>query len=353
MKNMNPMKKISLLILLVLSSQWSFAQSNAVKIIVSDSTGLINIEMKEIMKGYLSPAGVDNEDYLDFTKRCEYYITDFKPKASDFELSIRNCERELIGKKTIYGEIKLTNKDAMGKALAAEIVAILKSDSSIAQMLKGDGTEQVLVNHHSSRHYFSPSAYNLEKGELYYSTYFGLAHELQYGFTDNFSLGGGTTVGLFPIWVTPKLSFELAEDVRFAVGDLFVSGTYAPFIVNVAYGAITFGSASNNVTFSGGLLNSSFQNMTGSGAVLNFSTMQSFTRYVYLLSENYFVPRGTSTGNQQIFAGFTGVRFIQKKKDVSSFQLGIAYFLLDNGFTDPNFIPLPAVSYTLKFGNKI
>lgn len=349
------MKKALIILSLIVCTQFAHAQT--IKIILVDSTRLVTIEMKDIIKSYFTPAGVESADNLDYTKRCEYYIATFKRNGSDFDMSIKDCERKIVGQRTIYDEIKLTGKEGMSKALASEIIAIFKADSSLAKQLKGDGTQQVLINHHDSRHFFAPTAYNLKKGELYFSTYYGLVSEIQYGLSDNFSIGGGTSIALIPIFITPKFSFKLSEKVNFSLGDFFVAGTYVPFVFNIAYGALTIGSRSNNVTFSGGVIHSSFTDIpfpNGAAGVINFSTMQSFSRYVYLISENYYIPRSMAAGmTTQAFAGFTGLRFIQKQRDVSSFQLGVAYIYLDDGFFSQNFIPIPAISYTHKFGNKL
>jgi hypothetical protein len=351
------MKKFALLVLLSCWMPWVYAQSNQVKVIIADSASYMTDDIKEMIQEFLVPAGVDRAEFLDYNARCEYYIVNIIKQVPNYDVSVTNCNRQQLGKSTIYKEINLASEEQKAKALAFEIVAILKTDSTAAPLLRGDGTKQELINHHDSRHFFAPSAYNLKKGELYYSTYFGLQHEIQYGLTDNFSVGGGTTVGIIPIYVTPKLSFRVAEKVQLAVGDLFVAGTYVPFVVNVAYGALTIGSHNKNVTFSGGMLNTTFTNFEGRQigpqAVMNISTMQGFSRYVYLISENYFVPRGNSGNANNIFAGFSGLRFVRKKKDVGSWQVGILYFVLDDGFFDPSYLALPNFSYTHKFGKKL
>lgn len=351
------MKKSISILLFVILGHLIIAQESSVKIIFVDSTSRINIELKEIMKGYLIPAGVESAEFLDYTKRCEFYFANFTSKGEDFEMSVNNCERETVGKKTIYKEIMLTNKEDMAKALASEIISILKNDSSIAAQLKGDGTELLMINHHDSRHFFAPSAFNLRKGDLYYSTYYGIVHEAQYGLTDNLSIGGGTTLGLFPVFVTPKYSINISEKARIAVGDLFIAGTYSPFAINLAYGTLTLGSHSNNVSLGGGVIHSSFSDagfLSTSMPVFNLSTMQSFSRYVYLLSENYLVIGDERTITSPIsVAGFSGLRFIFKKMDVSSLQVGLAYIYSERSYFSSDFIALPAISYTHKFGFKL
>lgn len=342
-KKIIEMKNSISLLLLVFTCSISLAQSNLQKIVVNDSIGIMTIDLADMLEGYLLPAGVQYEDYLDYSSRCEYYIVNLKRRGNDFEVSAVDCERKVLGTKTLFSEIKMANPEALAKALATEIVAILKLDSNIASKLKGDGTEKVVINHHVSRHFFAPTAYNLEKGELYYSTLYGLVHEVQYGVSDNVSIGMGTTIGLIPVYVTPKFSFDLGEGLQLAFGDLLILGTWGTdFYANLGFGALTIGSKTNNVTLGGGVLTAT--GLSGAQGVMNLSTMQSFSRYVYLISENYLAPNS----NDPLFGGFTGLRFVRKDKDVGSFQFGMAYLAFDS-----NFFPFPAVSYTHKFGKKL
>ncbi len=110
-------------------------------------------------------------------------------------------------------------------------------------------------NLHDTRYFFSPSAFGLEQGEGYFSHSYWMLWQAQYGITDEFSIGGGTTFWGFPSTVNLKYSFNIKDDINaalgwFWVGDLFGwSGGEVGSILNMPYGVLTKGSKENNFTF--------------------------------------------------------------------------------------------------------
>lgn len=213
-------------------------------------------------------------------------------------------------------------------------------------------------------------------------------HDLQYGVTNNFSIGVGSTIIGLPAYVTPKFSVPFSDKVSFMIGDLFIFGTWGlNFNANIAYTGLTIGNRSTNVTIAGGVLSSNdFEKAKG---LLNVSAMASVSKYIAFITENYVSSlevNGTAHKESSYYldglyiqsyveescrvkkdfiGGFSGVRFISKNRDVESFQVGFAYYInLLNSYPEKyegsewiintnrilNTTILPMVSYTLKFG---
>jgi len=109
-------------------------------------------------------------------------------------------------------------------------------------------------NLHDTRYFFSPSAFGLEQGEGYFGHSYWVMWQAQYGITDNFSIGGGTTLWGLPATLNAKYSFNIKDDINaavgwFWVGDLFGwSGGEMGSLLNMPYAVITKGSKENNIT---------------------------------------------------------------------------------------------------------
>ncbi len=231
---------------------------------------------------------------------------------------------------------------------------------------------------HDSRYFFAPSARNLKKGELYYNAVYFLLHDIQYGLSDNFSIGIGTSVIGLPVYLTPKLSLPLGEKSTLALGDLLMVGTYGTEAIgNLAYGVYTYGGADGNVSLGAGHLYTNENQLTGqtSSLVSNFSAMARISPYIFYLTENYVMSanfnREAWTGNNYtefvqrntFWYGIMGIRIVSKNRDFVSWQIGMTYVInfpseiprqyynwSHNARDDMNMIAFPTVSYTVKFG---
>jgi hypothetical protein len=101
-----------------------------------------------------------------------------------------------------------------------------------------------------TRLFFAPTARNLRKGEGYVQDIDIVLLGINYGITDNFSIGALVPIvpglGLNVFALTPKLSIPVNDKLAFGVGTLFavVDGSTG----GIAYGVATYGSADNNVT---------------------------------------------------------------------------------------------------------
>lgn len=203
------------------------------------------------------------------------------------------------------------------------------------------GSEFFYHNLQATRYFFSPNGFGLKKGEAYYQNTWIFINQASYGFSDNFTLGVGV-VPLFlfagapsPVWITPKLSFPVREDVlNIGVGGLF--GTVLGFeeaTFGIGYGSLTLGDRDRNLNLAVGYGMaggewSSVPNITLSG-------MLRLGRKFYLLSENYFVPDA----------------------EVALFSIGGRSFLerasIDYGLVIPSgtgvFVGIPWLGFTIPF----
>lgn len=381
------MKKSLFSLLFLLAFATGFAQVN--KLIAIDSVGLGN-EVEDLVRENLSALGIEYPEYLNFLERCAYHYVYFTKQNDELQIVIKDCADSLLGQDVLHRHIWLANSDQRALEISKRIAGILRTD--IAALIKAESKSPGLgsfKNHHDSRYFFAPSAYNIRKGQLYYNTNYFLIHDLQYGISDNFSIGMGTSVAAFPLYLTPKFSFKINEKHALAAGDLFIIGTYGTnFNVNLAYGTYTYGSSQNNVSLGLAALHSS--EFVGTNPVFNLNAMLSLSKYTYFITENYFAPNLIKNSyttesynplngerllvdqgkiNQSISAGFMGLRLINKRRDVMSWQFGMLYFVpLNNVKMDdysvvngieyytqqdwsfPNFLIIPNVSFTLKFG---
>lgn len=200
-------------------------------------------------------------------------------------------------------------------------------------------------NPQSTRYLFAPNALGIKKGQGYYQNTWILFNNVNYGVTNNFSLGVGT-VPLFlfgspwtPFWIMPKLSIPVASDkLHFSAGAL-IGGIIGEDSGSggLLYGTGTVGGADKNLSvglgyaYGGGEISST--------PVVNISAMTRTGRSIYLISENYLVP-GTDANGMISF----GVRWAPENFSV---DFALLRPLEDLG----TFIGIPWLGVTIPFGH--
>jgi hypothetical protein len=377
------MKKFTLCIAIFLNLS-AFSQSKITYLYDQD---LLNTESETQLESNLKAYGLEYASQIDLNRKCDYLFAAIRLRDSQIYLEIKDCYEFSRGSALVGKLSQKDNPQAYAGAISFLTNDILQNPerykSSVAQ------TDTVIKeNEHASRYFFAPSAYNLKKGELYGATNYFLAYDFQYGITDNFSLGMGSTIAAIPFYITPKLSFKVGEKSRVSVGDMLVLGTWGTqFTMNLAYGVYTYGSSNSNVSLGLAYLTSSGADLDTklSQPVINLSAMGRLSPFMYIVSENYF-SMGNSTGfsteytntggavnykydkSSNIAMGALGFRFINKKRDVQSIQFGLAYFInsktikylngkpsqdwnIEQSVTNQFFIPTLSLFY--KFGRKV
>lgn len=170
--------------------------------------------------------------------------------------------------------------------------------------LKKVGKDFWLPNPQSSRYFWSPNGYGLEKGSSTYQNIWILYNQFSLGVTDNFSVGAGMLpLFLFgnvptPIFIVPKFSIPVIKD-KFNIG----AGAFLGTVVGentgggfgLLYGTSTFGSRDNNMSIglAYGFADGNWMNIP----VVNASFMIRTGPKGYIISENYIITtEGESVG---------------------------------------------------------
>lgn len=217
-------------------------------------------------------------------------------------------------------------------------------------------------NPNSTRYLFAPSAFNLKKGEAYYQNTLLLLNSFNYGVTDWFSIGGGfefvttftSIAGNGPgalFYITPKVSFPVAKNLRAGVGALHLS--LPSFIgssnqAGVAYGLVTYGNEDNNLTIGTGAGYSS-QGWARRPTV-TFSGMYRVRPKVALITENWFIdgePSQSAESASEVFDQYLGfysygVRFFGEK-------LAVDLALVNNReLAEVTIIGIPYINFVVK-----
>ncbi len=388
-------------------------------LVLEDRAGLLDDQTTLLLEDNLNDLGFVLVYEVDFRNKCDYLFAKILPADNGYILEVESCEEELIGSKMFKREFEENTPEDQSLRLASYLL-VLGSSSTLPILANMDSFYTPgasvspgnlpanklqpfppLANEHHSRYYFSPSAYNLRKNEFYYNTLNFVIHDIQYGFSDNFSLGLGSSVAFIPIYVTPKLSFKLGEKHHLAVGDLFGYGSWGlNNYFNLGYVAYTYGGLTDNVTIGAGFLSTDYLVGLNSRPVFSLSATTDFGRRLFLVTEHYVVPRiATLTLSKYdsvgvdpngwpeyqwseidfnysavSILGFLGVRFVNKNENTKAFQFGVGYFLnlyedgtegltkppyAEYGYIpstdefDPRFYLIPTMNFTYKFGKPI
>ena len=176
-------------------------------------------------------------------------------------------------------------------------------------------------NPNPTRYLFSPSAYNLKKGEGYYQNTYILLNSFNVGITDNFSFGGGFEftstfiVGQPIFFLTPKLGFKINEKLHLGGGIMYASvpSFYSEnsnrSSLGFLYGLSTFGNEEKNFTtgLGWGFVDNSFS----ANPFITISGLIRLSRKAAFVTENWFIP---TNGYTALFS--YGIRFFGEKLSV-------------------------------------
>ncbi|MEN8229061.1 MAG: hypothetical protein ABFS38_12965 [Bacteroidota bacterium] len=371
------------------------------KLVFDDRTGLLTGEVEELVKVKLAENDIEYTTLVDFKVKCEYYFTVLTLVEDDVVVSVMDCDDQLLGYKNLGSQIQTATPEEKSFLLSYNISEIIAAPGKYTDQTETweessdtetEAPEDVSfeTSDHNTRYFFAPSAYNLKEGELYYNTVYFLLHDIQYGLTDNFSIGMGTSIIGIPIYLTPKISFPVGEKSAFALGDMLIFGTYGTNALgNLLYGSFSTGGIQGNTSIGVGYLATNESDITAktSSAVFNLSGMARASSHIYLLTENYLFgvnttqwahydryDAATDTWTYRseeyiqklwLWYGVAGIRIINKNKDFVSWQIGITYVINFPGEVPDqysnwetysqsgiNAYAFPAVSYTRKFGKK-
>jgi hypothetical protein len=211
-------------------------------------------------------------------------------------------------------------------------------------------------NPNATRYLFAPSGFNLKKGEGYYQNSYLVLNSVNYGITDNISIGGSIELlstlstlaeGSFRpvVLITPKVGFPVAKDLNMGAGLLFVS---IPEIDNnpltgagIAYGIATYGNIEHNATL--GLGWGFVDGYWAKRPLINISGMTRIRRNMSLVTENWIIPIDNDFDQGRYYEVVSyGVRFIGKTISVD------LAFINNRDIADVLLIGMPYVDFVIK-----
>ena len=255
----------------------------------------------------------------------------------------------------------------IGKIMKKDNLKVVLTNSEISQIeiltSKIEGIEELnpelmkngsywFPNPHATRYLFSPSAFNLKKGEGYYQNTLLSLNSFNVGITDHFSIGGALElISTFatlknpddfgPIFfITPKVGFNVAKNFNAGGGLLYVGvpsfNSDSREDLGIVYGIGTVGSTNHN--FTGGIGWGYVEGEFSSKPVITFSGTIRISRKTALITENWIVPSESYNG---IFS--YGVRFFGEKMSVD------LAFINNNSISEILVLGIPFVSFAIKF----
>lgn len=199
-------------------------------------------------------------------------------------------------------------------------------------------------NPQATRYFFAPNALGLQKGRGYYQNTWIFFNNVNYGISDNFSLGGGI-VPLFlfggsttPVWILPKVTFPIANDKLHLGAGAMIGGLIGTVTESLGlfYGVGTLGDRDKNLTVGIGYGYAGEE--VSRTPLINVSGMIRVNRRLYLLTENYFVPEADAGGILSV-----GVRWTSEQ-----FAVDFGLFRPTDGGGD--YIGVPWLGVTIPFG---
>ncbi|MGM0579795.1 MAG: hypothetical protein ACQETL_03895 [Bacteroidota bacterium] len=383
--------KIFCLIFFLVISNYAIAQNN---IVIDDRTSILNTKIENLLQKKFLEKNLYFTNSVDYRDKCNYYFSTFTKIDKGYQFKIEDCDNKLLGSDYVGSNLTDASDEEKAIIIFYSLLEIIENPTQSES--KNDFSkpgEQLhtdsITAEHDSRYFFAPSAIPLKKRELYYNSLYFLSHDIQYGITDNFTFGMGTTIIGLPVYFTAKYSIPIQENSHLAFGDMMMLGTYGTnFFANLAFGTYTYGNSYNNISIGGGYLyfNPGYNGEATSAPVGNISGILSAGKYFYFLTENYWfsfkatetsfkrtnLPDGSIMFEQaeypvrrNIWYGLTGIRFVRKNNELVSWQIGLTHMLFvnskapdpynspdwsSNNFNDGNrLIAFPTISYTRKF----
>jgi hypothetical protein len=200
-------------------------------------------------------------------------------------------------------------------------------------------------NPQGTRYFFAPNAIGLREGSGYYQNAWIFFNNVNYGVSNNFSIGAGTVpvflfgVSALPIWVLPKLSIPVGSDNLYFAAGALIGGVIGEDAAGfgLGYGNVTVGDRDKNLTFGLGW-------GYGGGDIsdtplINVSGLYRSGKNFQWLAEIYFLPGIEGSG-----VGIFGARWAPENFAVD--------FGIGRPLDETSYIGLPWLGVTIPFGNK-
>ena len=251
---------------------------------------------------------------------------------------LTNSDEEFVGTIVSEDAREVSMRLQNGKMLFIPAYAVksVRKLSSSTFFIKG---KPVFPNPHPSRYFYTPSAIPMDKGEVYIQSVYGLAYQVQFGVTENFSIGATTTLLATPLALTAKYSIKIDEKNTLAFGGLAgIVGWGTQTNLGIGFGAFTHGTKESNLTIAGGYawINQK-NNEGGNSPVMSLSGNQRLSKNLSLMGELWYLPE------VGVFFGGPCFRLYKSKK--SSYDFGIWRLGINETHKTLPFIPVFGYTY--------
>lgn len=251
---------------------------------------------------------------------------------------LTNSDEEFVGTIVSEDAREVSMRLQNGKMLfipAYAVKSVRKLSSST--LIKG---KPVFANPHPSRYFYTPSAIPMDKGEVYIQSVFGLLYQVQFGVTENFSIGATTSLFAIPLALTAKYSIKIDEKNTLAFGGLAGNDSYINQTnLGIGFGAFTHGTKESNVTFAAGYawINTKEDNGGGNSPMMSLSGNKRLSKNLSLMGELWYLPE------VGVFFGGPCFRLYKSKK--SSYDFGIWRLGINETHKTVPFIPVFGYTY--------
>jgi hypothetical protein len=264
--------------------------------------------------------------------------------------SLQQVRIETTDGNTFVGEITeetdgyiILSTEKMGR------ITIRKQDIKTRLNLEGIKKEKGefwMPNPQSTRYFWAPNGYGLQKGETYFQNIWVFYNQVSWGITNHFSLSTGM-IPLFllggtatPVWIVPKFSFPVKED-NLNIGTGAFLGTVLgeeTGVFGLLFGTVTAGSRDKNVSL--GIAQGFSTDGWLDVPIFNISGMARTGPRGYFISENYLI---TAEGEVGVMLSAGGRSIIR--------NIGLDYSLWIPIIPEMDtFIALPFLGITVPLG---
>ena len=199
----------------------------------------------------------------------------------------------------------------------------------------------------TSRYFWLPNGYGLNRGEGYYQNIYGLVNQVSLGITDYFSVATGCLplwfgkFGQQTFWLAPEFSVPAVKNKLCVSGSLLILGEFdnRNSALEVPYGSFTLGPKNFNLSLGLGFAHS--HNGWTRKPVITMSGMFRVIPAISLIAETYYIPLSDEYFDIMLLGGSIMFRWV-------SLELGMTILDFDKWYAR-DFYPYAGLS--IPFGH--
>ncbi len=264
---------------------------------LSDSEKEIRIYLKN---GEIASKIISDEVFTEYQKQINRKIINYNEIDTSFVYSIM-----LFDETVLYGRfLEIKEREVVFETNYLGLFTIPKNRVLDVEksMSASDFQNQLwFPNPNDTRHCFAPTARSLQKGEGYFQDIYLFLGFVNYGVTNNISIGGGVSFVPFMdiedqlLFLNPKIGFQVNDKINLGGGIFYASGpTFDDdedddkqrSRAGIGYGIGTYGSKENNATL--GIGYGAIDGKAAKSPIVMLGGMYRISRRIALVSENWF-----------------------------------------------------------------